>query len=62
VATDLDPARAGIGGLSKNPVRAEIYFDQGATLTVLDLATLEMRPLCSRPQGCVGGRANATTS
>jgi oligogalacturonide lyase len=58
--TDLDPTKDGIGGLSKNPVREEIYFYHGDTLMALDLASLDARPLCTRPEGYVGGSANAT--
>ncbi len=57
--TDLDPARP-LGGLSKNPVREEIYFTYGDTLTALDLTTLNTRPLFTRPPGYVGSGANAT--
>ena len=57
--TDLDPAIK-VGGLSKNPVREEIYFTCGDTLTALDLTTLNTRPLYTRPQGYVGGSADAT--
>lgn len=58
--TDFDPTKGHIGGLSKNPVREEIYFTQEGVLTALDLVTLETRPLYTRPQGYVGGSANAT--
>jgi oligogalacturonide lyase len=58
--TDLDPARGQVGGLSKNPVREEIYFYHGDTLMALDLASLDARPLYTRPEGYVGGSANAT--
>jgi oligogalacturonide lyase len=58
--TDLDPAGGGIGSLSKNPVREEIYFYHGDTLTALDLGSLDTRPLYTRPEGRVGGGANAT--
>jgi oligogalacturonide lyase len=58
--TDFDPAMGHIGGLSKNPVREEIYFTQEGVLTALDLVTLETRPLYTRPAGFVGGSANAT--
>jgi oligogalacturonide lyase len=58
--TDLDPARGHVGGLSKNPVREEIYFYHGDTLMALDLASLDARPLYTRPEGYVGGSANAT--
>ncbi|MFN2109504.1 MAG: oligogalacturonate lyase family protein [Anaerolineae bacterium] len=58
--TDLDPALGEPGGLSKNPAREEIYFTQGDVLTALDLATLETRPLYTRPEGYRGGSANAT--
>jgi oligogalacturonide lyase len=58
--TDLDPTKDGIGGLSKNPVREEIYFYHGDTLMALDLASLDARPLYTRPEGYVGGSANAT--
>jgi oligogalacturonide lyase len=58
--TDLDPAKGTIHGLSKSPVREEIYFYHGATLTALDLVTLDPRPLYTRPEGFVGGSANAT--
>ena len=58
--TDLDPAQDRIGGLSKNPVREEIYFYHGDTLMALDLASLDARPLYTRPEGYVGGSANAT--
>ena len=58
--TDLDPVKGDIGGLSKNPVREEIYFYHGDTLMALDLASLHTRPLYTRPKGYVGGSANAT--
>jgi len=58
--TDLDPARGEIGGLSKSPLREEVYFYLGDTLMALDLASLHMRPLHTRPEGYVGGSANAT--
>ena len=58
--TDLDPAKDRIGGLSKNPVREEIYFYHGDTLMALDLASLDARLLYTRPEGYVGGSANAT--
>jgi oligogalacturonide lyase len=58
--TDLDPARGQVGGLSKNPVREEIYFYHGDMLMALDLASLDARPLYTRPEGYVGGSANAT--
>ena len=57
--TDLDPSQK-IGGLSKNPVHEEIYFTYGDTLIALDLTTLNMRALFTRPQGYVGGSADAT--
>ena len=58
--TDLDPAGGGIGSLSKNPVREEIYFYHGDKLTALDLVSLDTRLLYARPEGRVGGGANAT--
>jgi len=58
--TDLDQAKGQIGGLSKNPVREEIYFYHGDTLLALDLASLATRAIHTRPQGYVGGSANAT--
>jgi oligogalacturonide lyase len=58
--TDLDPALGGVGSLSKNPVREEIYFRHGDTLMGLDLETLAARPLYTPPEGYVGGNANAT--
>ncbi len=58
--TDLDPAEGRVGGLSKNPVREEVYFSQGGTLKALDLETLAIRELWTRPEGYVGGGANAT--
>jgi oligogalacturonide lyase len=58
--TDLDPAQGEIGGLSKNPVREEIYFYHGDTLMALNLASLDARPLYARPEGYRGGSANAT--
>jgi oligogalacturonide lyase len=58
--TDFGPAEGGIGSLSKNPVREEIYFYRGDTLMALDLASLDMRTLYTRPEGRVGGGANAT--
>jgi oligogalacturonide lyase len=60
--TQLTDYAAGqqVGSLSKNPVREEIYFNLGDTLTALDLTTLETRPLATRPEGYVGGGANAT--
>jgi oligogalacturonide lyase len=48
------------GGLSKNPVREEVYFTVDGTLTALDLVTLETRPIYTRPKGYVGGSSNAT--
>lgn len=57
--TDYGPGQR-VGGLSKNPVREEIYFNLGDTLTALDLTTLETRALATRPEGYVGGGANAT--
>ena len=51
----FDPAQGGVGGLSKNPVREEIYFYRAGVLTALDLTTLEQRPLYTRPAGYVGG-------
>jgi len=58
--TDLDASKGPIGGMSKNPVREEIYFNHGGTLTVLDLHTLATRPIFDRPRGYMGGSANAT--
>jgi oligogalacturonide lyase len=58
--TDLDPAKGHVSSLSKNPVREEIYFYQGDTLVALDLVSLDTRPLYTRPEGRVGGGANAT--
>jgi len=58
--TDLDPALGEPGGLSKNPAREELYFTQNSVLYALDLATLETRPLYTRPEGYRGGSANAT--
>ncbi|MFN2270383.1 MAG: oligogalacturonate lyase family protein, partial [Anaerolineae bacterium] len=58
--TDFDPTQGEIGSLSKNPAREEIYFYHGDTLTALDLASLDTRPLYTRPAGRVGGGANAT--
>ena len=58
--TDFDPTQGEIGSLSKNPAREEIYFYQGDTLMALDLASLDTRPLYTRPAGRVGGGANAT--
>ena len=58
--TDFDPTQGSIGGLSKNPVREEIYFYRAGVLTALDLTTLEPRPLYTRPEGYVGGSSNAT--
>lgn len=57
--TDFDP-HTHAGGLSKNPVREEIYFYLDNTLTALDLVTLTIRPLYTRPEGYVGGSSNAT--
>jgi len=57
--TDLDQANH-IGGLSKNPVREEIYFTYGDTLMALGLASLDTRLLYTCPKGYVGGSANAT--
>lgn len=58
--TDFDPAGGSVGGLSKNPVREEVYFYRAGVLTALDLATLEQRPLYTRPVGTMGGSSNAT--
>jgi len=58
--TDFDPAEGNVGGLSKNPVREEIYFYRGRVLTALDLTTLEQRPIYTRPEGYVGSSSNAT--
>lgn len=58
--TDFDPAQGAVGGLSKNPVCEEIYFYFGDTLMALDLASLQTRPLYTRPEGYVGRSANAT--
>jgi oligogalacturonide lyase len=58
--TDLDPEHGDIDDLSKNPVREEIYFYHGNTLMALDLASLDVRPLHTRPEGYVGSGANAT--
>jgi oligogalacturonide lyase len=58
--TDLDPAQGHVGGLSKNPVREEIYFYHGDMLMALDLAPLDARLLYTRPEGRVGGGTNAT--
>lgn len=58
--TDFDPTQGEIGSLSKNPAREEIYFYHGDTLKALDLASLDTRPLYTRPAGRVGGGANAT--
>ncbi len=58
--TDLDPAQGEVDGLSKNPVREEVYFYHGDTLMALDLASLNLRPVYTRPKGYRGGSANAT--
>ena len=58
--SDLDPAKGRVSGLSKNPVREENYFYHGDTLVALELASLDARPLYTRPEGYVGGGANAT--
>lgn len=57
--TDYDGSRS-LGGLSKNPVREEVYFYHGDTLTALDLTTLATRELYTRPEGYVGGSGSPT--
>lgn len=46
------------GGLTKNPIREEIYFTKDGTLTALDLVSLETRAIYTRPEGYVGGSSN----
>jgi oligogalacturonide lyase len=57
--TDFGP-EVRTGGLTKNPVREEVYFSSNGTLTALDLVTLETRDIYTRPEGYVGGSSNAT--
>ena len=58
--TDFGPEEGQVGGLTKNPVREEIYFYRRNVLTALDLETLEQRPIYTRPEGYVGGASNPT--
>lgn len=57
--TDYDEG-VKLDGLSKNPVREEIYFYCDGVLTALDLSTLRTRELFKIPAGYRGGSANAT--
>ena len=59
--TDWDPAKvSNRHSLSKNPVREEIVFFYDDTVSVLDLATLQSRPLMKRPPGYTGNLADFT--
>jgi oligogalacturonide lyase len=59
--TDWDPAKvSNRHSLSKNPVREEIVFFYDDTVSVLDLATLQSRPLMKRPPGYTGNLADIT--
>jgi oligogalacturonide lyase len=60
--TDLDSAQGNIGAqsMTKNPVRDEIFFNQGRTVYALDLKTFERRPLFTPPTGYNLQTANAT--
>ena len=58
--TDLDPEKGRIGAVSKSPVREEAYFYHGDTLMVLDLRSLQICPLYTRPKGYTVGQTNAT--
>lgn len=60
--TDLDPTQGAIGAqsMTKNPVRDEIFFNQGKTVYSLDLKTFERQPLFTIPPGYNPQAANAT--
>ena len=59
--TDWDPAKvSNRHSLSKNPVREEIVFFYDGTVSVLDLTTLQSRPLMKRPPGYTGNLADVT--
>lgn len=60
--TDLDPAQGHIGAqsMTKNPVREEIFYNQGKTVYALDLETYARRPLFTSPEGYTLQTANAT--
>ena len=59
--TDWDPAKvSNRHSLSKNPVREEIVFFYDDTVSVLDLTTLQSRPLMKRPPGYTGNLADVT--
>ena len=58
--TDVDPSTGGIGGASVNPVREEAYFHHGDAIIGLDLESLDLRPVYTRPEGFAGGGTNVT--
>ncbi len=59
--TDWDPAKVmNRHCLSKNPAREEICFFYDATVMLLDLATLQARPLMKQPPGYTGNLADVT--
>lgn len=53
--TDHDPASGGMGGLTLNRLRNEVYFVEGNVTKALNLTTLEQRPVYTKPAGFVGG-------
>ena len=58
--TDLDPAGGDLGKFSKSPAGEQAAFYYGDTLMLLDLETLNLRPLYQRPAGYVRGSSNFT--
>jgi len=58
--TDLDPAQGTIGSVSKNPKLEEVCFYQGKELKALDLNSLALRTIYTRPEGYAGGGTNVT--
>jgi oligogalacturonide lyase len=59
--TDLDPADGEFEEkVSINPVRDEAYFYQGNRVMALDLHSLDLRSLYTRPKGYIRGGTNPT--
>ena len=58
--TDFGPERGTVGSVSKNPVREEACFYHMGTLMALDLESLELRELYTRPEGYTSGGTNLT--
>jgi oligogalacturonide lyase len=58
--TDLDPESGGVGGINISPARREAIFSSRDALMTVNLDSLELRSLYTRPDGYVGGGTNVT--